>query len=182
MGISSLADMKNIFAISGSLRAGSSNHTILEFLGSQLPGDTNYKIYDSLSSIPAFDPGLDNEVPPDAVTDLLNQLAEADAIILCTPEYAFGVPGALKNALDWTVSSGSFSGKPTALITASTGGEHAHQAMIKILGAIDAKLTPETTLLIPFIRTKIDSDGNISDQDTTDKLITILHALLNAIS
>ena len=182
MSISSLADVKNIFAISGSLRKGSSNHTILEFLASGIPENINYKIYDGLSSIPAFDPGLDNDNPPAAVIDLRNQLAHTDAIIICTPEYAFGVPGALKNALDWTVSSGSFSGKPTALITASTGGEHAHEAMIKILGAIDAKPSPDTTLLISFIRTKIDSEGNISDQDTANKLIAISSALLNEIS
>jgi NAD(P)H-dependent FMN reductase len=174
--------MKNIFAISGSLRKGSSNHAVLEVLGSQLPESTTYKIYDGLSFIPAFDPGLDNDSPPAPVTDLRNQLAEADAIIICTPEYAFGVPGALKNALDWTVSSGSFSGKPTALITASTGGEHAHEAMIKILGAIDAKLTPETTLLVQFIRTKIDGDGNVSDQPTADKLFAVSRALLNLTS
>jgi len=173
---------KTIFGISGSLRKNSSNHTILEYFRSRIPGDINYIVYDELSTIPAFDPGLDDDNPPAAVVDLRNQLTEADAIIICTPEYAFGVPGSLKNALDWTVSSGSFSGKPTALITASTGGEHAHEAMIKILGAIDAKLTLETTLLIPFIRTKIDGEGNISDQNTADKLKAVSSALMNEIS
>lgn len=168
-----------LFAISGSLRAGSSNHTILEYLGSQVPDNINYTIYNGLADIPAFDPGLDNDAPPAPVIHLREQLAEADGIIICTPEYAYGVPGALKNALDWTVSSGSFSGKPTALITASTGGENAHEAMIKILGAIDAKLIPETTLLIQFIRTRI-IDGQI-EPETRKKLDVILNTLINAI-
>src|ERR1700750_2522295 len=114
---------KNILAISGSLRSESSNHAILRALGDMMTADINYKIYNGISDIPAFDPGLDNENSPSAVTSFRKQLSDADGIIICTPEYAYGVPGALKNAIDWTVSSASFSGKPTALITASTGGE-----------------------------------------------------------
>lgn len=184
-----MSELKNIcppsgggglFAISGSLRAGSSNHTILEHLGKMLPPIVNYTIYDELSTIPAFDPGLDNGSPPASVTGLRKHISDADAIIICTPEYAYGVPGALKNALDWTVSSGSFSGKPVALITASTGGENAHEAMIKILGALDAKLAPETTLLIPFVRTKI-VNGTVSDEETGNKLQNILNSLLGSL-
>ncbi len=173
--------MKNIFAISGSLREGSSNHNILQFLGEMMPVGTNYTIYNGLRDIPAFDPGIDNESPAVPVSDLRKKLSQADGIIICTPEYAFGVPGALKNALDWTVSSGSFSGKPTSLITASTGGENAHEAMIKILGAIDAKLTPETTLLIQFVRSKMDADGNISDPDTSQKLQNLIKTFIHSL-
>jgi NAD(P)H-dependent FMN reductase len=170
--------MKTIFAISGSLRTGSSNHNILKALGKMMPSEINYIIYDGLAHIPAFDPGLDNESPPATVSALRNQLAKADGIIICTPEYAYGVPGAFKNALDWMVSSASFSGKPTALITASTGGENAHEAMIKILGAIDAKLSPEITLLIQFVRSKMDAEGNIIDPDTAQKLKRLFSAFM----
>jgi chromate reductase len=169
---------KNIFAIAGSLRLGSSNHAILQALGKMMPIDINYSIYNGLSEIPAFDPGLDNDDPPAAVPVFRKQVAEADGIIICTPEYAYGVPGALKNALDWTVSSASFSGKTTALITASTGGENAHEALIKILGAIDANLTREATLLISFVRSKIDGEGNITDEETAEKLKTVFEALI----
>lgn len=171
---------KNIFAVSGSLRAGSSNHTILEYLSKMVPQDIHYAIYDGLSSIPAFDPGLDNDDPPASVADLRKKISEADAVIICTPEYAFGVPGALKNALDWTVSSGSFSGKPVALITASTGGENAHEAMIKILGALDAKMVSATTLMIPFVRTKI-NNGIVSDEETVNKLQNLFSSLLGSL-
>lgn len=171
----------NIFTISGSLRAGSSNHAILKTLGKMAPAGINYHIYDGLAGIPAFDPGLDNERPPAPVAALRRQLTEADGIIICTPEYAYGVPGALKNALDWMVSSGSFVGRPTALITASTGGENAHGALIKILGAIDANLMPETTLLVSFIRSKLDTDGNITDTETAEKLKAVFEAFLKLI-
>ena len=172
--------MKKIFAISGSLREGSSNHTILNLLGSWLPGNISYDIYNGLSTIPAFDPGLDTGAPPAPVANLRKQMAEANAVIICTPEYAFGIPGALKNALDWMVSSASLSGKPTALITASTGGENAHSALIKVLGAIDAHLVEGATLLISFIRSKIDDEGNI-DKETAAKLRVVLSELIGVI-
>jgi chromate reductase len=172
---------RNIFAISGSLRVGSSNHAILNALGQMMPSNITYTIYNGLSEIPAFDPGMDNDSPPAAVAEFRRQLTEANGIIICTPEYAYGIPGALKNALDWTVSSASFSGKPTALITASTGGETAHEALIKVLGAIDAGLIKESTLLISFIRSKMDSEGNIKDEQTAGKLRLVLEALMNVV-
>ena len=169
---------KNILAISGSLRTGSSNHNIIKLLSGWVPSYIRVNLYNGISEIPAFDPGLDNDNPPTTVIALRKQINEADAIIICTPEYAFGVPGALKNALDWTVSSGSFSGKITALITASTGGENAHAALIKILRAIDAKLDPPTTLLIPFIRSKMNAQGNITDEETSVELRSLLNSLI----
>jgi chromate reductase len=172
---------KNIFAISGSLRAGSSNHNILNFLKRIAPADVNFNIYNGLATIPPFDPGNDNDAPPQPVAEFRDLIANADGIIICTPEYAYGIPGQLKNALDWTVSSGSFTGKKTALITASTGGENAHAALLKVLGAIDASLSDDTTLLISYIRSKMSSDGNITDAETEKSLKSVFGALVKVI-
>ncbi len=68
------------------------------------------------------------------------QLDDAEGIIICTPEYAHGVPGALKNAIDWTISSSNFPHKPTLLITASTDGKYGHAALLETLTAIEAKM------------------------------------------
>ncbi|HEY4325522.1 MAG TPA: NADPH-dependent FMN reductase [Mucilaginibacter sp.] len=170
---------KKILAIPGSLRAGSSNHAILRFLGELAPAGLEYNIYDGLAQIPHFDPGLDNDNPPVTVSTFRQLLAEANAVIICTPEYAYGVPGTLKNALDWTVSSGSLDNKTMALITASTGGENAHAALLLILGALNANLLKDTTLLIPFIRSKMDSDGKITDMGTVEKLKMLFNQLLD---
>ena len=172
---------KQIFAISGSLRSGSSNHNILNYLKRLAPPDVSFNIYDGLATIPPFDPGNDNDTPPESVIKFRDLINAADGIIICTPEYAFGIPGQLKNALDWTVSSGSFSGKPTALITASTGGENAHSALLKVLGAIDASLSDDTTLLISFIRSKIDVNRNIIDEEAEKKLKSVFSAFIAAI-
>jgi len=172
---------KHIFAIPGSLRTGSSNHAVLNFLKSMTPTDIAFTIYDRLADIPPFDPGNDHDRPHEAVFELRNFITNADAVIICTPEYAYGIPGQLKNALDWTVSSGSFTGKLTALITASTGGENAHEALKKVLGAIDANRPEEATLLISFVRSKMDGQGNITDEQTTENLKAVLATVINAI-
>jgi len=172
---------KNIFAISGSLRAGSSNHNILNFLKKLAPVDVNISIYDGLATIPPFDPGNDNDTPPQPVIEFRELIVNADGVIICTPEYAYGIPGQLKNALDWTVSSGSFTAKKTALITASTGGENAHAALLKVLGAIDASLSDDTTLLISFIRSKMSADGHITDAATEKSLKSVFDALVKII-
>ncbi len=173
---------KQIFAISGSLRSGSSNHNILNYLKSLAPRDVLFNIYDGLVTIPPFNPGNDNDRPPESVTLFRRLIADADGIIICTPEYAFGIPGQLKNALDWTVSSGSFSGKPTALITASTSGENAHAALLKVLGAIDASLCDDTTLLISYIRSKMDAAGNIIDKEAIKRLDGTFKELLQKVN
>jgi len=167
---------KNIFAISGSLRTGSSNHNILRFLGGLMPADVNYTIYEDLAQIPPFDPGLDNEHPPQAIVDFRNKIANANIVIICTPEYAFGVPGQLKNALDWTVSSSTFVDKQVALITASSVGDSAHASLLKTLGGLNSNVIAD--LLVPFIRAKIDSSGHIIDNDLKADLGVVLDILL----
>lgn len=147
-----------------------------------MPGNVDYIIYDGLAGLPHYDPGLDNDQIPHPVVELRQLLDNADAVIICSPEYAFGVPGSLKNLLDWTVGSGALERKPLALITASTGGQHAHAALLLILkSALGANVLEDATLLIPFVRTKIDSLGNIIDAETENRLKTGLAAFLKAI-
>ena len=173
--------MKRILAISGSLRAGSTNHQILKHLGNLVPAGVSYHIYNGLALIPPFDPGNDDDYPPESVFELRELLKQVDGVIICTPEYAFGVPGQLKNMLDWTVSSGSFSEKPVALITASLGGDAAHAAMLLILGALNAQVADGARLNISFIRSKMDGGGNIKDQDTAQSLKMVLETFLSRI-
>jgi len=169
---------KTIFSISGSLRSGSSNHNILKFLSAIVPADVTYTIYNNLGQIPPFDPGLDNETPPEAVTELRNLINQADAVIICTPEYAFGVPGQLKNALDWLVSSSTLVDKPVSLITASSVGNNAHASLLLTLGALSANVIEEAILLIPFIRAKMDTEGNVTDKPTKESLENAFNNLL----
>ena len=159
-----------ILAISGSLREGSSNHNILKYLSTLAPDTVDYQTYNDLANIPPFDPGLDNDSPPTSVTQLRKLLSGSNAVVICTPEYAFGMPGQLKNMLDWMVSSGSLVNKPVMLVTASSQGKYAHESLQLTLGALTARLSDETNLLIPFIRSKMDGEGNIMDLEVKETL------------
>lgn len=145
------------------------------------PAHVTITTYQGLGELPHFNPELDNDTPPTQITELRTLLKQADGVLICTPEYAFGIPGSLKNALDWTVSSGEFVDKPVALITASSVGNNAHAALLLTLGAISAKIADEAALLIPFIRTKVNSNGSITDLEILKSLQKVLGALMGTI-
>lgn len=142
------------------------------------PENVEVVLYEGLGSLPHFNPGLDDENSSEAVKDFRAKVASSDGVILCTPEYAFGIPGSLKNALDWTVSSGDFTNKPVAVITASLNGEKAHASLLQVLGALSSKVEEQATLLIPFIRTKLNEQGEVSDQQTLTSLQSVLGSFL----
>ena len=111
---------KKVVAISGSTRTSSTNMNYIKAIQEFAADVFTVTIFDGLMNIPPFNPDDDTENAPVVIKDFRNQLKEADGILICTPEYAMGVPGSLKNAIDWTVSSMEFSKKPVALITASS--------------------------------------------------------------
>jgi NAD(P)H-dependent FMN reductase len=165
-----------ILAISGSLRANSSNAAVIDVAVEYLKDKVNFIIYNGLAKIPPFD---DSKEPPREVIAFREQLKAADGIFICQPEYAFGVSGVLKNAIDWTVSSGEFVYKSTALITAATGGDKAHAAMLLTFTALSAHVTDATKLLISFVRSKMDPSGNVTDQATVNAIHAVLDALVS---
>src|SRR6478752_7363088 len=97
--------MIKILAIPGSLRANSSSNLVLKAIKDMMPSGAYVEIFDGVGNLPHFDDAPD---VPELVQAFRKKIKEADAVLICTPEYAFGVPGSLKNALDWTVSSGEF--------------------------------------------------------------------------
>lgn len=175
----------NILAISGSLRAGSSNTAILHAAAALAPDGMQIRIYEGLGDLPHFSPEIDGDEPVTAVQILRTLLRESDGVIICTPEYAYGMPGSLKNALDWTVSSGEFLGKPVAAISASpsaAGGERAHAWLLSTLTALAADIVQDSSLIIPFIRKKLTAEGEITDPDTAATLGSALEALARRIA
>jgi NAD(P)H-dependent FMN reductase len=157
---------KTVVAISGSTRQNSINHSLLKAIVDLSATSLDITIYDEIENLPQFNPDKDNENAPKEVTAFRQQLNSADGVIICTPEYAHGVPGTLKNAIDWTISSCSFPHKPTMLITASTGGHFGHKALLETLRAIEAKNIDNLQLVIPFAKTKINLNNKITDDKT----------------
>jgi len=168
-----------ILGISGSLRANSSASAVLNIVVGLVPEQVEFTIYTGLAEIPAFNDS--NEIP-ETVEAFIKLLSEADGVFFVIPEYAFGVPGALKNALDWTVSSSTaFPDKPVALITAATGGDKAHAAFLLTLKAISAKIPEGATLLLSFIRSKLNEKNEVKDSETLDAIKSVIHSFLKAI-
>ncbi|WAC14286.1 NADPH-dependent FMN reductase [Dyadobacter pollutisoli] len=169
----------NILGISGSLRPDSTNTVILRAFEAFLPANTNFKIFHGLDEIPHFSPGLDDTA---AVTAFKTAIQQADGVIICTPEYAFGVPGTLKNALDWTVASGDLNDKPVSAVSASplnTGGEKALASLLLTLTALGTRKNDDSSLSIPNIKHKIDANQQVSDQET---LVALRHQIDNLLA
>lgn len=167
---------KNLLAICGSTAANSSNLKLIHYIAQQFSDLFNTHISDSIAHLPHFNPDQ-TEDPPKAVTDFLQAIATADAVLICTPEYAMGVPGTLKNAIDWSVSTIVFSQKPTALITASSLGKQGHAALMETLHIIECNISEETELIISSIKTKINQEGLITDTATTSAIEKLMNAL-----
>ena len=166
---------KKILAICGSTRKTSSNLNLINAIKDLTHERFDVIGFEGLTDIPHFNPDLDNETPPVAVKNFRVQLKNADGVLICTPEYAMGVPGTLKNAIDWTVSSCEFSHKPVALITASSLGENAHESLLKTLKIIESNITDQTQLVISYVKTKV-KESKITDQTTLSQVNSLLEA------
>jgi len=157
---------KKILAICGSTRKNSTNHRLIKAIEQESKDIFDIELYNHLADLPHFNPDDDNEKVSIEVTHFRRLLLDADGVIICTPEYAHGVPGSLKNAIDWIVGTGEFSGKPTVLITASTDGKNGHKALLETLKVIEAKNVCHLQLVISFASSKINTDNKITDQKT----------------
>jgi len=155
-----------ILAITGSIRKNSSNFKILKYISDNIKTEFEVEIFEDLAEIPHFNPDLDNENPPNKVTFFRNKINEADGVLICTPEYVFSLPGSLKNALEWCVSTTIFSNKNIGLITASASGEMGHEQLLLIMKTLEAKFQNNTQLLIQGIRGKINEEGKIINEET----------------
>ena len=173
-----MANSISILAIPGSLRPDSSSHKVIEAIAAIKDDTVDLKVWNGLADIPPFD-GAEDVAP--AVRDFRAAIQAADAVLICTPEYAFGIPGALKNALDWTVVSGSLNEKVTGLITASSNGIYAHEAMLLVLRALGARVPDGGRLLIRFIKAVLDEGGHIKDEGVRQQLIGFWHVLIAAV-
>jgi NAD(P)H-dependent FMN reductase len=173
-----------ILGVSGSLRAQSSNAAILRAVVAVAPAGAEVILYEGIGALPHFNPDLDAEgtVGPAPVADFRARLAAADAILICSPEYAHGVPGSLKNALDWLVSTVELIGKPVAVISvAPSGGEHAQAQLMHTLATMSWRVVGEACLRISLGRAQLDARGELADQSVVARLRECLAALAAAV-
>jgi NAD(P)H-dependent FMN reductase len=171
---------RRILAISGSLRAASSNTTLLHAAAALAPENLEIVVYGGLANLPQFNPDLDNDAPA-AVRDFRSQLDKSAGVIISSPEYAHGVPGALKNALDWLVASGELCEKPVALFSASPRATFAQASLTVTLSVMSVRLIEEASIIVPLLGKKVDVPGLIADPDMShaihSALVTLAHLI-----
>ena len=138
----------NILTVSGSLRRVSSNTTLLHAAALLAPDGVTVMLFTGLGDLPYFNPDLEGD-PPLSVRDWQERLASADAMLISSPEYAHGVPGVLKNALDWVVGSGELIGKPVGLLNASPRSAYAYESLKETLTVMTAQLVPGACVTLP---------------------------------
>lgn len=168
-----------VLAICGSLRAESSNIGLLRAAAAVAPGGMEFVVYEGLERLPQFNPDLDelDAVAPPAVTELRALAASAAGFVFSTPEYAHGLPGALKNALDWLVSSGELIDKPVLVLNASpNSGQFAQAQLAETLRMLSARVL-DASRLQPFLARKPAADGSGLDDAALKMLRSSLAAL-----
>ena len=173
----------HILAISGSLKSTSTNSALLRAAAAIAPTGMTFSFFDQqIGELPHFRPDLDEEgaTAPPAVAEFRSLLARADGVLISCPEYAHGVPGSFKNALDWIVSSGELSAKPVALLMASPSGAKAAQAALTpTLLVLEPRLVFEASLVLA--RRHLGEDGRLCDPDLEAEVRRALAALESAI-
>ena len=146
-----------IFAISGSLREASANTQILNLLKPLLPKNTEFLMYQGVGKLPHYNSDFDQDNEPHQVKELRGMINRSSAVIISTPEYAHGIPGSLKNALDWLVSTTVLENKPVGLISGSSSeGSFAQKALIEVLKTMSANVIPEAVMNITGVQVRVE--------------------------
>ena len=173
--------MKKILAISGSTKKDSTNEKILRFIAQGYAEQLEVDVYTEIAKLPHFAPDISEDSTPELVRSLRKKISEADGVIFCTPEYVFSLPGSLKNAIDWNVSTTLFSGKPVAIMVASASGEKAFESLYLIMTTLEATIAEGARLLVKGAKGKIDENGQVRDLAVRERIDKLVEALVSTI-
>lgn len=171
-----------VLAISGSLRQGSSNTAALEALARLAPEGVRVLVYRDLASLPPYNPDddLEDHPTPEKVRALRAMVGACDAVVIATPEYAHGLPGVFKNALDWLVASETFAGRKVVLINTAPRAFHAQSNLREILATMAARVLPDAFVSLPLTGRSITADEIAADETCARRLGHVLDALAAA--
>lgn len=162
------------------MRAASLNSAVLRVAASLSHAEAQVRIYNGLADLPHFNPDLEGKEAA-AVLDLRRQLRDADAVLIACPEYAHGLPGAFKNALDWVVASGEFVYKPVALINLFERSTWAPALLKETLAMMTATIVEPASITLQLASNKLDEEFILADDKIMQSLRASLSALIQAI-
>lgn len=170
-----------ILTISGSLRAASSNARALEAVALLSPKDWTARACRPLDQLPFFNPDIEQAGLPDAAADWRAAVAWADALIISSPEYAHGVPGVLKNALDWLVGGIEITDKPIALFNATPPAEFAHAQLRETLRVMGGKVIDDASIALALRGRSIDARAIADDPQFSSAILNAFDALRSSV-
>lgn len=170
-----------ILAVSGSLRAGSSNTRVIKALRLLAPPGVEVAVFEGLGGLPHFNPDLEGDDLPPEAAEWRRQIGLSDGLVICSPEYAHGVAGSMKNALDWLVPSLEFPQTPVALINASPRAEFAQAHMRETLNVMSARLVDAASVAVPLQGVRLSASEIADDPILGGQLAAALKALVAAI-
>lgn len=165
-----------LLAVSGSLRAVSTNTALLKAAALLKPSGMEIEFYDGLAMLPHFNPDDDVEPLPPAVAAWRAKIAAADGLLISSPEYARGIPGSLKNALDWLVSGPEHPGKPVAFFHASERGVAAQAALRLVLETMGTRICDDASITVPLLGSEKDATTIAANAGYAAKIVRALHA------
>ena len=177
-----MSTKKNILALQGSASQQSSNLKILNSIAELGKATFDVTIWKDLSELPHFQTELTEQNTPEIVFEFRNQIAHADGVIICTPEYVFSIPSRLKNAIEWCVSTTVFSDKPLGLVVAAASGAKALDELKLIMKTVQGIFTPQTTWLIQGVKAKVNAQGQITDHKTQSELDTFVQSYMTLVN
>jgi chromate reductase, NAD(P)H dehydrogenase (quinone) len=170
-----------ILTLSGSLRETSSNSRLLRAAATLAPAGLILEPYQGLGELPHFNPDLDGSTVPAPVAELRRLVGRADGLLISSPEYARGVPGTLKNGLDWLVGGPEMAGKPVALLNASPRATHAQASLELTLRTMAAVVVAEGSATVPLLGTGLDESGIVATPEVAEPVRAALTRLGEAI-
>ena len=170
-----------LMALSGSLRRGSSNTALPIAAAALAPAGVSVEVFGGLGVLPHFNPDLEG-VEPAAVREFHAAVRQADGLLISTPEYAHGLPGVLKNALDWLVGSVDFPGKPVAIFQASPWATHAPAQLREVLQVMNARLIEAASITLPLQGRRLDAAAIQADPALAATVRAALAAFAHAIA
>jgi chromate reductase, NAD(P)H dehydrogenase (quinone) len=166
----------NVLAISGSLRAASINSAFCRAAARLAPPSLHVIVHARLDALPLFNPDLEAD-PPRAVQAWRAAVGRADALLIASPEYAHGVSGVMKNALDWLVSFEGMVGKPVALVNTSPRARHAYDALREILQTMSASVVEQASIGVPLLGACITEEAMLASPAVRNAIQAALAAL-----
>jgi chromate reductase, NAD(P)H dehydrogenase (quinone) len=169
-----------LLAISGSLRAASSNTALLRAAVKLAPENLEIEIYEDLANLPHFNPDLEVNMP-ETVLNLKARVGASDGLLISSPEYAHGVPGTLKNALDWLVSGIEFIDKPVAFWNASPSAKYATASLIETVTVMTGQIISNACVTLP-LGPRLDEAGILAHAEISETLRAALMAFAQAIA